>query len=267
MRRLGIMLVVAALLASPIWARGQSMPTSDPSAAVFLLIAYDREPAKDGQWHSHGFGTGFFTAADGTALTVSHVVYRAAHYPKRYRLLAVVGKEFYDATVVCSSKLPYDPTKPDTNRVGIQLTRDVAQVKLAPSNAFEGRKKELYMAARGGDPFVWATAHTDPLPEFPYLTIGKAPASYAHVRVLGYGSIGPMPERWASEGRVDKTGEASDGTPLFDVQSSNPAQPGDSGSPVLNDQGEVVGLWAWHYLNRPTFGTAQDVSALTPACR
>ncbi len=76
----------------------------DPADAVFLLVNYSREPEKDGQWHGHGLGTGFFISSDGTALTASHVVYPTAMHPDIYRLLAVVGKEFYDAAVVCSTK-------------------------------------------------------------------------------------------------------------------------------------------------------------------
>lgn len=60
---------------------------------------------------------------------------------------------------------------------------------------------------------------------------------------------------------------ARDGTQLFDVTSRNPAVPGDSGSPVLNDAGEVVGLWAWHYYAHPDTGTAQRSDVLRNPCR
>lgn len=262
MRHAMILLILGTLLVSPIqWAGGQSAPASDPAEAVFQLVTYDRDPDPDGLAESHGRGTGFFIKPDGTALTVSHLVYAAVHYPRKYRLLAVVGKEFYDVQVACASSLP------DPMQARAPASRDVAEVKIIPSNAFDGRKHELFFVPKNGDRFVWATAHTDAVPQFPYLTIGRAPQVYAHVRVVGFGHIGPIPERWTSEGRVDQTWDARDKTPLFDVESTNPAQPGDSGAPVINDQGEVVGLWAWHNPRRPTVGTAQVVSAIVPACR
>jgi hypothetical protein len=261
---MGIVLAIAVLLGSPVGrAQGQS-PAGDPAAAVFQVVTLDRQPGSDGNYHGHGYGTGFFIAADGTALTASHVVYRAAHDPDKYRLIAVVGHEFYDATVVCSSKLPYDPTRPDTNKVGRPITRDVAEISIAPSTMPEGHREFLYRT-KDGQRIVFATAHLGPVPPVPFLTMGGA--AQGHVRVIGFGGISPMPYRWTVEGQVDSRATARDGTPLFDVQSPNPAVPGDSGAPVLDSENRVVGLWAWHYYDRPDTGTAQAASALTPPCR
>lgn len=261
MARALVVLLLSWMIIAPVAAQAP-----DPAEAVFLLMNYDREPGRDGQWHGHGLGTGFFISSDGTALTASHVVFRSAHYPDKYRLIAIVGKEFYDATIVCSSKLPYDPTKGDPNKVGVQLSRDVAEVKLSPSTAFEGRKDELVLLPKNGPKLTLATAHKDALPTFPHLTIAGTATSYAHVRVIGFGAIGPIPERWATEGRVDKIFSAGDGTTLADVESSNPAQPGDSGAPVLNDQNQVVGIWAWHFLDEPTKGTFESNAAFQKPC-
>ncbi len=254
-------LLILALVTGP--AFGQS-PAADPADAVFQVVTYDREPDKDGNFRGRGGGTGFFISSDGTALTASHVVYRAAHDPAKYRLLAVLGKEFYDASVVCSSKLPYDPTQADTGRAGIPFTRDVAKIKLAPSTAFEGRKNTLYFLFKDGTRLEWAKAHRDPVPEFQFLTIGGLPDG--RVRVLGFGSISALPVKWTSEGRVDRTYSGRDGTPLFDITYQNPARPGNSGSPVLNEKNEVVGLWAWYYYDIPTKGTAQSGTVLTNPC-
>ena len=243
---------------------GQS-PASDPAGAIFQLATYAREPDKDGNFRGRSSGTAFFITSDGTALTASHVVYRFVQDTITYRLLAIVGKEFYDATVICTSKLPYDANRSDPNHVGVSFTRDVAKIKVAPTTAFEGRKDTLYLLPKSGERLEWAHAHKADLPVFPFLTVGGRPDG--RVRVIGYGQISALPRQWTSEGSVERTFTGNDGTPLFDVSSPNPAQPGNSGSPVLNDQNEVVGLWTWHYYSRPTVGTAQSNVVLTNPCQ
>ena len=267
MARIVLAFCVMSSIIGIVFAQSTPPPAKDASDAVFLLTIYEREPGANGQFHGDGFGTGFFISPDGTGLTASHVVYAAAHYPNKYRLLAIVDKEFYDATVVCSSTLPYDAMVGDPNQGGVPLTRDVAEVKLAPTTAFEGRKDELYLLYKDGTKLTWATAHKDALPVFAYLTIGGAAnvGSSTHVRVVGFGVISAIPRKWTSEGQVRETWSGRDGTPLFSIESSNPAQPGDSGSPVLNDQNQVVGLWAWHSYNKP-MGFAQRSSAFERPC-
>jgi V8-like Glu-specific endopeptidase len=105
----------------------------------------------------------------------------------------------------------------------------------------------------------------DTLPEFPFLTIGGAPSGT--VRVIGFGGISAIPYKWTATGQVDCTCTRKyDGTPIFDVEFQNPAVPGNSGSPALNDQNQVVGLWTWHYYDMPTKGTAQQSSVLRDPC-
>ncbi len=255
--------IVILMLVGPVSGK-QAAPAGHPEDAVFQVVTYDREPNPDGTFRGHGFGTAFFIDADGTALTASHVTYLVATQPQKYRLLAVIDKEFYDAAVVCASRLPYDASKPDTLRQGVPVGRDVSEIKLSPSTAFEGRKDKLYYRLRDGTMLEWAKAHTGPLPRFPFLTIGGSPGQ--HVRVIGYGAISALPYRWTATGEVSRYWTARDGTPLFDVTSPSPAVPGDSGAPVLNDQGEVVGMWAWHYYDKPDTGTAQRSSALKNVC-
>jgi V8-like Glu-specific endopeptidase len=238
-------------------------PTASPENAVFQIITYDRDPASDGLFHGHGFGTGFFIDADGTALTASHVTYSAVAHPQQYRLLAVVGKEFYDATVLCSSRLPYNP-ETQKKGLGVPWGRDVAKIKVEPSTAFEGRKDTLYYSLRGGTVIAWARAHTGPLPRFPFLTLDGAPGQRVHI--IGYGRISVMPYKWTTDGEVTRTFLAPDGTPLFDVESTNPPVPGDSGAPVLNERNQVVGLWAWHSITNPTLGTAERAEVLRDPC-
>lgn len=53
----------------------------------------------------------------------------------------------------------------------------------------------------------------------------------------------------------------------MDVISRNPAVPGHSEAPVLNDAGEVAGVQTWHYYDRPDTTTVQRSDILTNPCR
>jgi V8-like Glu-specific endopeptidase len=219
---------------------------------------WSAQRGSDGHYHSQASGTGFFVKPDGTALTASHVVYEAVHDPEHYRLMAIVGHEFFDATVRCASRLPYDPTKPDPNS-GVLVSRDVAEIKLSPSTfPFKEREREI-----GAEWFVTATAHTDLLPDFPFLTIGGNPQG--HVRVIGFGHISPIPYKWTAEGRVDKYFHENE-TDFFDVRFVSPPQSGNSGSPVLDDQNRVVGLLVWLYTIHRDMAIAQAPSAFRNPC-
>ncbi len=182
-RRAAAPLAAGLLLALSLAAHSQSV---DPGAAVFQLINVDTTTGRPGVT-----GTAFVIAADGTALTNSHVVYPAAHHPERYRLLALVGQEFYSASVVCASTLPYDPTQPPP-ATGVPLGRDVAEIQLGPSTfpfATWG-----YRFADGAV-LTTGTAHRGALPVFPALTVGGGPTPGGHVRVTGFGHRSPIAVR------------------------------------------------------------------------
>jgi hypothetical protein len=90
---------------------------------------------------------------------------------------------------------------------------------------------------------------------------------WEHVRVVGFGHISPIPRVWTAIGIVNNLETAPDGTPILILKFSSPARPGNSGSPVLNDQSEVIGMWAWYSPTDPTDGAGISSTALTPACR
>lgn len=257
-----VLILTSAFIAAPM-VTGQP---EDPADAVFQVVIMSNHQDSNHRYPQAGYGTGFLISADGTAITNSHVVYRVVHSPEDYRAIAIVGKEFYGATVVCASNLPYDPTKIDNaGRVvggGAITSKDVAEIKLEPSTTpykgFDYRTKD-------GQTIPLATAHSGPLPEFPFLSIGGMPSGT--VRVMGFGGISAIPYKWTATGQVDHTYTGKyDGTPVFDIEFQNPAVPGNSGSPVLNDQNQVVGLWTWHYYDKPTMGTAQPSSVLKAPC-
>lgn len=226
--------------------------------AVFQLLTMAHEG--DRYYPVEG-GTAFFIDPEGTALTNSHVVYYARRDPNRFDLLAVVGGEFYSATIVCASQLPHAPANAHT----VRLARDVAEVKVAPS-------RFLFTRLQWPHAETEYSAHLTRLPAFPTLALGEDPARGDEVRVVGFGRITEglidnPGERWAAAGTVSATGFAPDGTTIFRVASVNRPRPGNSGSPVLGSQGRVVGMWTWNETSNFAFGVAIGSSALTQPCR
>ena len=245
-RHAALALALACLLAGTI-AGAQPAPRADDATFVLLTVTPEGRPA--------ALGTAFFVDGDGTALTNSHVVYLARENPGRYRLLAIVGREFYSAALVCAAPLSYDPEK-DTAVVG----RDIAQIKLGPS-------RFLFATYWLGG--TEHTPHLTALPRFPAVRLGDDPSPGAAVRIVGYGLTGfpPAPGvRWTATGTVDGVGAASDGTPVFRVVSTNRPREGNSGSPVLDALGYVVGMWTWNQDDTLAFGLAIGSSALTRPC-
>lgn len=209
-------------------------------------------------------GTGFFITPTGTALTNSHVIYLAQHDPTHYRILALVGSvgdqehpaEFYEATVTCSSS-----TKPASGDA--TLGRDVAEIALAPSTLPFPK-----WGRRIGDTFfVTAVRHEGPMPQFPTLPIAGRVSQGESITVVGFGHIGPLPEKWTAVGQVDRTSEAGDGTPLFKIAFTQPAQAGNSGSPVLDEHNQVIGMFTWYSKTNTSLGFAQGNDVLKTPCR
>jgi hypothetical protein len=250
--------VLVVLMCLPGAASGQSPPGPGPAAAVFRLSTLD---SSGGGYRSVLTGTAFFVSADGTALTNSHVVYSAVHSPDRYSLIAVVGDEFYGAAVVCASRLPYDAERMAGKDV--PFSRDVAEIKVISSRFPFTRF--VYRTPDGSELTI-ATAHRGDLPRFPVLPVGK-PAMGAHVRVIGFGSISPILREWTATGMISGLLHLEDGTDALEVEFTNPPEPGNSGSPVLNDRDEIVGIWTWHSSTRADMGWAQSSSTLSPPCR
>jgi V8-like Glu-specific endopeptidase len=213
-------------------------------------------------------GTGFFIDADGTALTNSHVVYPAVRDPGHYQLIAIVGPEnaaeFYGVTVDCASALPYNPAQL-FRYTRVAPGRDVARIHVVPPTLPVTAWVEFLPAGRA---LPIAKGHVGPVPAFPALRIGGAAAPGMHVRVTGYGArIAPV-DKQTLTGQVGQLERAGDGTQLFSVALENRTARGYSGSPVLDDQDEVVGLWTWSAARDSTaLGSAQAGGALIEPCR
>jgi len=231
-------------------------PLRAPDPAVFELITMTRDA---GGAHSVSAGTAFFIDANGTALTNSHVVYAAFTEPARYRLLAIIGAEFYSASIVCASVL----AEASVNRLApAPLGRDIAEIRVMPS-AFE------FVRIRDPRAGVTYVAHRGPVPRFAALPLGHAPAVGEVVRIVGYGES-ETPEvadvQWTTTGMVSDISTAQDGTPVFGVESQHRPRPGNSGSPVLDDQGYVIGMYTWNVAESATAGLAIAGPALARAC-
>lgn len=246
--------LVLALLCALAGSRAGAQPAAAPDDAAFMLLTTTPEGRQQ-----FALGTAFFVDPDGTALTNSHVVYRAHENPERYLLMAIVGREFYSAAVLCATTLPYDPRGGPTLKER-EIGRDVAQIKL-------GRSRFSFATYTVGG--VERSAHLTGLPRFPALRLGGDPSPGAAVRIIGYGLIGFPPTagtRWTATGTVDEVGEVSDGTPAFKVASTNRPREGNSGSPVLDAAGQVVGMWTWNEDDNLAYGVAIASSALKRPC-
>jgi S1-C subfamily serine protease len=199
-------------------------------------------------------GTAFFISPEGTALTNGHVVELVRRDPAAYRLVAIIGREFYGAKIVCANPLPAE--------AGAHTTpgRDLAEIQLmVPDFPFE----ELTY-----DRIGMARPHRGPLPTFPALRLGDAPEVGDPVRVLGYGVRDSMilPSEWSATGTVRRLSKARDGTPVFTIKFEREAEHGHSGSPVLNMKSEVVGIFTWIGTSDKTMGIAISRPALDPMC-
>jgi S1-C subfamily serine protease len=241
-------LVLAALLGIPPRALGENV---NPLDSVFEVFTY----TKAGKWVARG--TAFFIDPSGLALTNSHVVYQAQHDPSRYLLLAVVGQEFYGVEIVCASQLEVDPTESAKGKVA----RDIAQIRLVPPNA----EFTLWGTLPGAGSSAPARAHVGPLPTFPVLTLADGQPQ-GQIRVIGYGRASQPTEKTIATGTVTRTALARDGTPVFVIQSEDRPERGSSGSPVLDNQDRVVGMYTWNDIENTTSGIAISSTALARAC-
>jgi S1-C subfamily serine protease len=242
-------LIVMLAIGAPVRALGEDFT---PSNSVFQLFTYSR----DGKGIARG--TAFFIDSSGLALTNSHVVYRAQHDPEHYVLLAVIGSEFYGVDIICASALEVDPFAVPKGPVA----RDIAEIRLTAPNV----EFALWGILPGGGGRILARAHIGPLPQFPVLTLADAPQAQGQIHVIGYGRIAQPTVQVVAAGTVTRTAVARDGTPVFEIQADDRPERGSSGSPVLDDQNRVVGMYTWNDLENTATGIAISSAALSHAC-
>jgi hypothetical protein len=260
-----------ALLALSLWLLSGPGPSdaharADAAAgSIFqiVVVAHEGPAPPKGQWKSVARGTAFFVSSDGTAVTNSHVIFRAQRDPDRYHLVAIVGAGLYSARLVCASVLDGDPASPPPG--GVTFQRDVAEVEIVPL-ALWGLPSWGYTEYGTFHPV--AAAHRGRVPRFQPLVIADGVTAGDRVHVVGFGfqSILIRPRLWTADGVVSRVYATADGTEVFEVESTLRPQPGHSGSPVFNEAGHVVGLWTWSSRTHANLGTAQTNAVLAHPC-
>jgi hypothetical protein len=226
---------------------------ADASEAVFQLVSVDTRTNSGSP-----VGTAFFVSPSGTAITSGHVVSAEIRDPTSFRLLAIVGGEFYAGDVVCAS-----PAPPGAPVSAVPSGRDVAEIRVRPSD-FPFHTWDHHFAT--GAVVPWAVAHSGRLPRFPVVPVSGRPVVGAIVSVVVYEFIGPLSQRRSVAGRVRRTATAGDGTGVFQVEFASPLDPTSSGSPVFDGDGQAIGLWTGGSADQPNAGWAQNGAVLTTPC-
>ena len=251
------MVVVALMMVSSPLAAQPPVPWE----AVFEIQVAQR--SLNGQVATVSRGTGFFIASNGTAVTNSHVVARAVNEPSRYRLIAVIhsgpGLELFDVNVGCTNALIYDadtidPTTP------VHLGRDVALIHVVPSTL--PFRHLSWSAPAGGH--LSAEVHTGRLPDFPFLPIAGEAIAGTRIWVIGFGPTASPLSPQVTAGSVIRVFRARDRTRVLSIGLQGRAEHGFSGSPVVDERREVVGLWTWG--TSGTLGAAQSNEVLLRPC-
>lgn len=214
-----------SLWASTAAAQSQ-LPDDRQVTSVFFLGVSD--PQKN--YAVISYGTAFFISSNGHAVTASHVIDPFTRSPERYVLIALIGREFYGASVICAYPVP-NVVRPTQG----PFYRDIAEVSIETSH-FPFR---TWAFARD-NPDLTYTPHEGPMPPFPPLWVASGAASGA-VHIPGFGSVSGIPRLHVSRGTVTRAFQA-DGVPLIELSLTTPIQEGDGGAPILGTHGGVVGV-------------------------
>ena len=225
-----------------------SSAAAPDAGSVFVLVTMDKTT-----WVPYEYGSAFFFNAAGDAYTASHVVSTVVRLPYTM-LVAVVGGLEYAVHVVC-----WNPRSGDRART---FTRDVAIVHVGPEVPLFPIGVYHPAAAPLAAVPLHIRANRLPRP-------GEA-ASVAGFR-LDHGFAWERSialSRHESQGRVARVLRTPDGTAVVTLAVSAGVVPenGESGGPILDSHGDVLGLAAWERADAATGGEASGLAAPSLGC-
>jgi hypothetical protein len=224
-----VLIVALAAAATSTPTGAQTSPQArDPWTSVILLSVADPEKG----YAMAYYGTAWFIGSDGLAITASHVVWHYIQEPGRYVLIALWGDEAYRADLVCAYPLGDDPPRYDST-----FFRDIAEVRLTP---WDGPADRVVFLR--GNPDLTFPMHRGPLPAIPTLPVAARATSAGRVIVPGYGRVSGPLRLHVVRGLVAQSFDSTNGAPMLRLSLSQPILPGDSGAPIVNSAGEVIGV-------------------------
>jgi hypothetical protein len=188
------------------------------------------------------WGTGFFVTPD-TILTAAHVVSPAIKNPANHVLALWTDtdgtRRYFKLDVVCSTPIP-----PGNAMAFEEFQRDVAVLKASPVPHKQGWFETWGFQFKDGTRYDW-TAIVDSLPSFVPLPLADGPPSSGKiVHLPGFASISPIPRLFESDSEVESSRFVG-GTTIITMKAQSPDTHGGSGGPILDDRGQVTGMYAW----------------------
>lgn len=235
--------------------RGQAIRRSVSAVGVLIALLLSLSPKAEADWpifspavfllatenmttHAYDYlSTAFFVDDHGTAMTTTHSVRHVLDSPSYYRLIAILPDGTTRlAQVSCATHRLLDVER--TGRGDI-MGRDVAIIQVldeSPSG----------VASFKGD--VVAKHSDEPLGVTPYLPFSQTtPSPRSLIRLVGYGYRDSTPHQYEEAGAImSYSNDNPDHARIMTAQLSiGRAAHGDSGGPLLNAEGQVVGLFAW----------------------
>jgi Trypsin-like peptidase domain len=218
------------------------------AGSVFVLVTIDKTT-----WVPYEYGSAFFFNTAGDAYTASHVVTTVVRLPYTM-LVAIVGGLEYAVHVVC-----WNPRSGDRAQT---FTRDVAIVHVGP----EVPLFPIGVYHPAAAPLVAVPLH---------IRSNRLPRPGEAASVMGFRldhgfawerSIAFL--RYESQGRVARVLRTPEGTAVLTLAFTAGAVPenGESGGPILDSRGDVLGLAAWERANASTSSEASGLAAPSLGC-
>ena len=244
--RAALIAIAAALCCGA--APALSSAAAPDAGSVFVLVTMDKT-----KWVPYEYGSAFFFNTAGDAYTASHVVSTVARLPYTM-LVAIVGGLEYAVHVVC-----WNPRSDDRARA---FTRDVAIVHVGPEVPLF--PIGVYHPAAG------------PLATVPlHIRSNRLPRPGEAASVVGFRLDNGFAwehsivfSRHESQGRVARVLRMPDGTAVVTLAFTAGAVPenGESGGPILDSRGDVLGLAAWERAHESTSSEASGLAAPSLGC-